>query len=161
MKERNGFAEQIPIPKLDPLLMGEVMGIDAFSEGDWVLLRYWENKPTKVTRVQANFVFVGLEEGETFEDSYVHFYPEELGYPLDHRFWSKHQKKCYLRCHLDQNLIQRWEGKPKVFLGKATELKVFFLCALTSVVALAVSGLWMHYQLLRGLGSGMGQPMNP
>ena len=94
MKERNGFAEQIPIPKLDPLLVGEVMGIDAFSEGDWVLLRYWENKPTKVTRVQANFVFVGLEEGETFEDSYVHFYPEELGYPLDHRFGASIRKNA-------------------------------------------------------------------
>ncbi|ABW31440.1 hypothetical protein [Acaryochloris marina] len=161
MNERNGYAKLIPTPQLDPLLMGEVMGSDAFIEGDWVLLRYWDNRPTKVTRVQQNFLYVGLEVGETFEDALVHFYPEELGYPLDHRFWSQRQKQCYLRCHLDPALLRRWDRNSHVFVGKDTDLNVFLLCALASVIILAVSGFWLHYQVFWGLSDVGGNALNP
>ena len=125
MNVRNGFAPQIPTPKLDPLLVGKVMGVTAFSEGDWVLLRYWDNTPTKVKQIQHNFIYVGLEGEETFGDTLIHFYPEELGYPLDHRFWSKHQKQCYLKCHMDRTLLHRWEGKPQVIRLRGSEWKIF------------------------------------
>lgn len=161
MSDYSDFTNHIPTPKLDPLSVGEIMGTDAFSEGDWVLLRYWDNRPTKVTQVQDNFVYVGLDGGETFEDAFVHFYPEELGYPLDHRFWSKHQQKCYLRCHIDRNLIRQWDGNSQVFVEKDTEFKVFLLSVFAGIVALAVSGLWMHYQVFRGISNGMGHPMTP
>lgn len=159
VSESNGFTKQIPILKLDPLRVGEVMGSDAFSIGDWVLLRYWENKPTRVTQVQQHFIYVDLQEGENSEDTMAHFYPEELGYPHDHRFWSKHQKQCYLRCHFDRKLLERWEGNTQVFVGTGVEWKVFLLCILVSVIALIFSGLWMHYQVCHGLIRGMGHPM--
>lgn len=155
MSDRHDFPHPLPSPKLDPLCVGEIIGTDAFSEGDWVLLRFWDNKPTKVTRVQQNFVYVGLEGGENFEDTLVHFYPEELGYPLDHRFWSKHQKQSYLQCHLDPTLLRRWEGNSQIFGESGLEWKVFILGVLTSIIALAVAGLWMHYQVFRGLSDGM------
>lgn len=136
MSERTSFANQIPIPKLDPLLMGEVMGTDAFTEGDWVLLRFWENKPTKVTRLQHNFVCVALEGGEDFVDTLVHFYPEELGYPLDHRFWSNHQKGCYLRCHVDPKLLTRWPSEPSNPLAKDKTSKLCALGLFLSLIAL-------------------------
>ena len=161
MSERTSFANQIPTPKLDPLLMGEVMGSDAFSEGDWILLRSEENRPTKVICCHHDLIFVDHGEGEKFEDTLIPHYPEDLGYPLDHRFWSRHQKQCYLQCHIDGDLLQRWHGNTHGNVGRDTELKVFLLCVLASVIALAVSGLWMHYQLFRGFSDGINNPLNP
>lgn len=135
MTDRNHFASQIPTPSLDPLQVGEVMGFDAFSEGDWVLLRFWENRPTKVTRLQHNFVYVALDEEEDFVGTFVHFYPEELGYPLDHRFWSTYQKRCYLRCHVDPKLLKKWTSQSSNPLDQDKSKK---LCALGIFLSLIV-----------------------
>ncbi|MGR3279243.1 hypothetical protein ACSYAD_29695 [Acaryochloris marina NIES-2412] len=142
MNEYSDFNNQIPTPKLDPLLMGEVMGADAFSEGDWVLLRSEENKPTKVTVCRQDFVFVDQGTGESFKNTLVKYYPEELGYPLDHRFWSLHQKQSYLRCHFDRRLLERWEGAPKNCFRRFHSLKAFYLGIMISVIVLKILGFW-------------------
>lgn len=136
MNECNGFEKQLPTPKLDPLLVGEVMGSDAFFVGDWVLLRSEENKPTKVTSCHHDLIFVDQGMGENFEDSLVHFYPEQLGYPLDHRFWSNHQKRCYLRCYVDPQLLTRWNSQSSNLLEKDGTKKLCFLGILLSLIAL-------------------------
>lgn len=136
MIEYSDFNNQIPSPKLDPLLMGEVMGADAFSEGDWVLLRSEENKPMKVTCCYHDLIFVDHGAGDKFEDSFVHFYPEELGYPLDHRFWSKHQKRCYLRCYVDPQLHIRWKALSSTQLEQDKTKKLCILGLFLSLIAL-------------------------
>lgn len=136
MIEYSDFNNQIPSPKLDPLLMGEVMGADAFSEGDWVLLRSEGNKPTKVTCCHHDLIFVDHGAGDKFEDSFIHLYPEELGYPLDHRFWSSHQKRCYLRCYVDPQLHTRWQAMSSIQLEQEKTKKLCFLGLFLSLIAL-------------------------
>ena len=147
MNEYSDFNNQIPTPKLDPLLMGEVMGADAFSEGDWVLLRSEENKPTKVTVCRQDFVFVDQGTGESFKNTLMKYYPEELGYPLDHRFWSLHQKQSYLRCHFERKLLNRWEKTSKVFGHISDALKAFLIGAMVSIFALMIVGFWSYYKI--------------
>ena len=136
MIEYSDFNHQIPTPKLDPLFMGEVMGADSFSEGDWVLLRSEENKPMKVTCCHHDLIFVDHGAGDKFEDSLVNFYPEELGYPLDHRFWSSHQKRCYLRCYIDPQLNTRWKALSSTPLEQEKTKQLCFLGLFLSLIAL-------------------------
>lgn len=137
MSEYSDFNNQIPTPKLDPLLIGEVMGTDAFSEGDWVLLRSEENKPVKVTCCHHDLIFVDHGVGEKFEDSFIHHYSQDLGYPLDHRFWSNHQKRCYLRCYVDPQLLTQWKGQSSNLLEQDRPKKLCFLGILLSLIALS------------------------
>ncbi|NJR56256.1 MAG: hypothetical protein HC768_17860 [Acaryochloris sp. CRU_2_0] len=147
MTERTDFVSQIPTPQLDPLRVGEVMGQDAFTQGDWVLLRLWENRPSKVICLHENLIYVEQVEREGFVDSLVH-YPQELGYPLDHRFWSQHQKRCYALCHLEPKLVRRWQRDSPDFVNKVSDLEVFCWGVITSVIALVVSRVWLHCQAL-------------
>lgn len=140
MSEYGEFTNHIPTPQLNPLRVGEVMGAKAFSEGDWVLLRSWDNKPVKVTECHQDFVFVDEGMNENFEETFAHFYPEELGYPLDHRFWSLHQKQSYLRCHFDRRLLNRWEKSPNACLRRVTNLQGFCLGFWLSVIVLKIMG---------------------
>ena len=147
MSKYGNFNHHLPSPKLDPLRVGEVMGSDAFSVGDWVLLRTWENKPVKVTSLHQDLVFVDQGMGESFEDTLVKYYPDELGYPLDHRFWSLHQKQSYLRCHFDRKLLNRWEKTSKVFGHISDALKAFLIGAMVSIFALMIVGFWSYYKI--------------
>lgn len=147
MSEYSDFNNQIPIPKLDPLRVGEVMGSDAFSVGDWALLRTWENKPVKVTSLHQDLIFVDRGRGESLEDTRVNHHPEELGYPLDHRFWSLHQKQSYLRCHFDRKLLNRWEKTSNVFGHISDALKAFLIGAMVSIFALIILGFWSYYKI--------------
>lgn len=147
MSEYSNFNSHIPTPKLDPLHVGEVMGSDAFSVGDWALLRKEENKPVKVTSLHQDFIFVDQLMEEGFEDFLVQRYPEELGYPLDHRFWSLHQKQSYLRCHFDRKLLNRRQKTSKVFGHISDVLKAFLIGAMVSIFALIILGFWSYYKI--------------
>ena len=136
MSDCQSFASHIPTPSLDPLYVGEVMGTDAFLEGDWVLLRLWENRPTKVTHVHQSSICVALEGGEDFVDTLIHFYPDELGYPLDHRLWSEHQKQYYLLCHTDLKLRNRWVANSSAAVGQNRTEKLWVLGFFLSLIPL-------------------------
>ncbi|KAI9129640.1 hypothetical protein [Acaryochloris sp. CCMEE 5410] len=147
MSEYGDFNNHIPTPQLDPLRVGEVMGSDAFSVGDWALLRTWENKPVKVTSLHQDLIFVDRGRGESLEGTLANHYPSELGYPLDHRFWSLHQKKSYLRCHFDRRLLKRWEKTSKVFDHISDVLKAFLVGAMVSIFALMIFGFWSYNKI--------------
>lgn len=153
MNEYRNFNYQLPTPKLDPLHVGEIMGSDAFSIGDWVLLRIWENKPVKVTSLDQGLIFIDQAMEEGFENTLVYFYPEELGYPLDHRFWSSHQSRCYLRCHYDRKLLKRRQKMPKVLAYIASTFEPFLVGGMVSVFALMILGYWLYEQVFGRLVS--------
>ena len=161
MSEYGDFNHHLPAPKLDPLRVGEVMGSDAFTVGDWVLLRKEENKPGKVTSLHQDFIFVDQELGKGFEDFLVNYYPAELGYPLDHRFWSLHQKKSYLRCHFDRRLLNRWEKTSRVFDPISDVLKAFLIGAMVSIFALMILGFWLYDKISGRFRDAFNSSSNP
>ena len=97
--------------QLDPYLVGSIVGAEAFSPGDLIVITKENNYPGKVRHRRENTarpirVILGDESDDVYGEAY--YDAKDLGYPLSQKFWSQNQLQWYKRCHTERWLLQRW-----------------------------------------------------